>query len=1384
MAENTEDRNHRYGSVDYKIINKTIRTVLDRRSRLDNTVQVAMPFVKATTTLDHEFLGSPEENNIGFTLGLHGINNDVAYEEMYSPVDVSSPLIGYTYGPNGAPNLVYAVNPEFTRISTRVEQLFDRQSSIVTYPNDYNITGIPNYTRVPPPGITNMTVGRNKNGLLAVAQLDITIPSLIQLESLHRTFLVPGLGMVVEWGQQFALDSVPTNSGVFGELPDIGYNQLTFPWTDRAKLRRMLHKLARREVGLQDIMDKYVYPTTGQYMWMFGRVANFSIQSNSDGSFNANVKIVGPSEDAWAYSTTTTVVPKKDPSADLCASNANSVQSYFMKTVLGGFNLKTLLDNVVNGSILPDWKQHVQHIKQGNQSEGEPKKDTSTGTVDEATFQDSPHAYFMTWRFFVNVVINDDVHGIKAILRRGGISPEKLATIGLLLPYAHGPSRENSNVAKIKYIDDPKESFVGANVYLRSIDPSTLLIINAQAIRRAEQNTQYNIPTLDKPLIDPYYQGVSNAKPFIDVGWFGFGATARTGTESYLPSNEFDRGFLSSGVWLNHKAVVEAMLGADTIMRGISNLLERMNSATRGYWQLTLDQIEGDEQLPNPHSYIVVDANWRDSSENAVANFIENVHVFNKYVRKSLIEIPSNILASDGELVGSDLIECSVDLSLPRRVFSQIATLGLLSKTEVDAAVAGANPEEAGSIKVSDPNDTLAKMFGITSLSIKNGKGQSPDLTVLLNDDSQTANICGEVNAQTPANTAGFGQQVGGIDLSTAPRSKSELESAYKKASDKLKTEICVQCEQCKSTSTSETTVATAVSTTNRENITGNTVSYTAKNGQTIVVPIVHDDRGSNAISTALYDAGYRNGKIPNEYLKVVNGNHRLYPDAADAFIEMQAKYKADTGKTFSIREAYRSFQTQVDYIPRLGWYGRSSGQRASAPIGSPEALGTAAIPGTSNHGFGLAVDISTGGKKEKSDEYIWLSRNARTFGFTTVPGEPHHWEYTTGQLKSTPRPINTPSTQPPSSPTTGNSQAIRGGEHGENDSRVWRTAFGNEGVGRIATIVEQKTGLVVQLESGQVVRRGGSRSWRNNNPGNIKFTEGGIAQRLGAIGTDGEFAVFPDYDTGRKAKEELLFNSARYRNLTVREAILRWEYGDDISNANPRYQEVVLAAVGENFVLATMNSENRIKMLDAMERHEGYRSGIIEILDDSTATIPQSPQPGTAPPTQSLPREIETVASEFCIENQEECDKCERAKSSIRELDEITALTGQAEEALRKYYGLRNHFWFIEPYHDLMVALITSTANGNVPNAFGAAPGSLAITADLVMPGINGIRVGELFWIDRIPAFYKVFGAFQVMSVEDTIGLDGWKTKIHSRFNYLGTKWKAAVYEKLKSTV
>ena len=114
----------------------------------------------------------------------------------------------------------------------------------------------------------------------------------------------------------------------------------------------------------------------------------------------------------------------------------------------------------------------------------------------------------------------------------------------------------------------------------------------------------------------------------------------------------------------------------------------------------------------------------------------------------------------------------------------------------------------------------------------------------------------------------------------------------------------------------------------------------------------------------------------------------------------------------------------------------------------------------------------------------------------------------------------------------------------------------------------------------------GGSRSWRNNNPGNIEY--GSYAKSMGAIGTDGRFAVFPNYAAGRKAQEHLLFESKTYKDLTLGQAINKWAPGSE--NNVPAY----IAAMGgdPNAKMSSFSPAQRSALLDAMQRHEGWKVG------------------------------------------------------------------------------------------------------------------------------------------------------------------------------------------------
>lgn len=153
-----------------------------------------------------------------------------------------------------------------------------------------------------------------------------------------------------------------------------------------------------------------------------------------------------------------------------------------------------------------------------------------------------------------------------------------------------------------------------------------------------------------------------------------------------------------------------------------------------------------------------------------------------------------------------------------------------------------------------------------------------------------------------------------------------------------------------------------------------------------------------------------------------------------------------------------------------------------------------------------------------------------------------------------------------------------------------------------IQSIVEAndgKRGITMRMADGSLVKRVGARNWRNNNPGNIEY--GKFAKAQGAIGSDGRFAIFPDYKSGRTAKEKLLFESAGYKGMNISQAIHR--YAPPTENNTAAYIKSVADALGinANTPLSSLTPEQRSTMLDAMEKVEGFREGTTTVIEKGT---------------------------------------------------------------------------------------------------------------------------------------------------------------------------------------
>jgi zinc D-Ala-D-Ala carboxypeptidase len=131
------------------------------------------------------------------------------------------------------------------------------------------------------------------------------------------------------------------------------------------------------------------------------------------------------------------------------------------------------------------------------------------------------------------------------------------------------------------------------------------------------------------------------------------------------------------------------------------------------------------------------------------------------------------------------------------------------------------------------------------------------------------------------------------------------------------------------------------------------------------------------------------NGQLPSSQLCTLwTARHRLRADAAVALAKLNVAYKERFGHDICLTDSYRTLSAQVHL-------------RAAKP-------GLAAVPGTSEHGYGLAVDLCDGVERGSGNSrYQWLRDNGPAYGWDNPawalpggsgPNEAWHWEYLAGE--------------------------------------------------------------------------------------------------------------------------------------------------------------------------------------------------------------------------------------------------------------------------------------------------------------------------------------------------------------------------------------------------
>ena len=163
---------------------------------------------------------------------------------------------------------------------------------------------------------------------------------------------------------------------------------------------------------------------------------------------------------------------------------------------------------------------------------------------------------------------------------------------------------------------------------------------------------------------------------------------------------------------------------------------------------------------------------------------------------------------------------------------------------------------------------------------------------------------------------------------------------------------------------------------------------------------VASEDNGWNLILVN------RDSYIPDDYqvelTELSNGkkvDSRIYPELQEMFNDARAQ-----GYGLFVREGYRTQEEQQQLMDeKIEAYENEGKSKSEAEKLAEQWV---AIPGTSEHQLGIAVDINADTTKSSSDDvYKWLEENAHTYGFikrypsnktdiTGVINEPWHYRY------------------------------------------------------------------------------------------------------------------------------------------------------------------------------------------------------------------------------------------------------------------------------------------------------------------------------------------------------------------------------------------------------
>jgi hypothetical protein len=608
-----------------------IQYELTRRRVSAETVNTYMPFVKLTSLSEVKEDNLPDGETSAYcpSLGIHGQNTG-SFDGIYLPKSNKS-IIGYAVSGDKGEKTVPVVVSDSTR--------------------DAN--------NIPIPGITQFTVERNTAGPMGVrgglvkADLKIVAYSIGQVDALLRYYLRPATRVVLEVGKMSANQKEKVIRPFDWKLP-------------KSFISNYFSEFIKSPQLQQEFIKQYIYNNNGNYEAFVMYVVKFNLKYNKNNTFEIDLTL--HSVQQFEVPTKHTAVQSTCPNPTK-ACDVMDIQEYFSDAYSWKNNsFAALMARYQDDGT---WGSQIVPIKNENNN------DTGAASTHAGTRENE---YFVSWRFFVEKMLNDTTYGIAAMLG----SSTSLADLTLLRPVAETTASLDSGLISNQ---------VGYHPNLRSVNPGVMIIYNPEAQTRFSASIDNSIYESVK------IAAASGSTQIQDV--IRNNSLANQITGSSVPftntlkkqNNVAGAGSLTNGVWINTQAIKQAFTSTDTISSAINSLLTMMNSATEGYWNLQL--YSTDVKNPGIH---VIDMGLSkepkllskpslgiDREEAETSNILSSITgITPARYRGANEDEPKYIymfnrgtkLFDDGEL-GSELIDLNVEFNLPQVIAVQaIANIG------------------------------------------------------------------------------------------------------------------------------------------------------------------------------------------------------------------------------------------------------------------------------------------------------------------------------------------------------------------------------------------------------------------------------------------------------------------------------------------------------------------------------------------------------------------------------------------------------------------------------------------------------------------------------------------------------------------------------------